>query len=769
MPQNIDKLLRNIERHVKAGETALAAEGYRHILSRFPKNKRARQGYENLSKPPQVDLDNLISFFSKGQFKKTVAFGEQLVEKFPTAPILYEVLAAACMSLENNKPAIKYYTKLLEINPKHTDAHNNLGMMYYKLGNFEYSIESYKKAVKAEPKFADAHYNLGNAYRKADKLNQAIESYTTSLEINPDDIEVQINLGEILWEYGAFDEAVDCYSKLLEISPKKTGIQEKITGILDQKNEVDRIINDYQINTDQDPKTAETLIFKGGIYEGIGCFELALKIYKQALKINPENAQAHYNIGKILNFRDDLAPAIKHLEQAIRIDPERADIHYLLSDTWKKNEKIEAAIEECKIVIGLEPDFAEAYNLLGYLKRKQGNFDAAIEHCEQAIKIKPAFYDAFNNLGITYFKIGDLNAATRNQKKAIELHPELAHYHLNLGYILAASFKFDLAIKSFKKAIEIDPENQLAHWNEALSYLTKEDFQNGWNSYHYRWTALPDMANRYLQTSKPMWKPNKRERVLLWAEQGIGDEVMFGSIIMDLHALCSKLIITIDERLIPIFERSLPDDIDFRSKDIAIPEEEYDSHLPLGDLPLFFRKNIKDFKPASTSWLYENSEQSNRLRRKLNEDGTKTLVGISWHSSRERPGTMHKVISLSKLAKKLHGPKIKLINLQYGDVSQEIDSLKNNTGIEIIRIPEIDNKNDINGLVDLIMACDRIVSISNVTVHLAGALGKKTDMLLPFSADWRWGSRTDTTHWYASLRLNRQAKSYDWDTVLEKL
>ena len=272
-----------------------------------------------------------------------------------------------------------------------------------------------------------------------------------------------------------------------------------------------------------------------------------------------------------------------------------------------------------------------------------------------------------------------------------------------------------------------------------------------------------------LESNRPRWTPSDNNRVLLWAEQGIGDEIMFASIIQDLHAACSKLIVKIDKRLIPLFKRSFPDDIDFRPRNEVVSEAEYDAHIPMGSMPKYFRQTADSFKPTSKGWLSACDAKANRLRKTLLSDGSETLIGISWHSTMPRSGAEVKVMTLTQLAKKLHAPKVKLINLQYGDVDSELDCLWKEHGIEVVKVPEIDNKADIDGLASLIMACDKVVSISNVTIHLAGALGKEAQVLLAYLPDWRWGSQPNNSYWYRSVLRYRQTKAGDWDNVLKKL
>jgi ADP-heptose:LPS heptosyltransferase len=252
----------------------------------------------------------------------------------------------------------------------------------------------------------------------------------------------------------------------------------------------------------------------------------------------------------------------------------------------------------------------------------------------------------------------------------------------------------------------------------------------------------------------------------LWPEQGIGDEIMFSSIIPDLQAQCSKLIVQADKRLIPIFKRSFSENIDFWPSNKVVPETEYDAHIPIGSLPLQFRQTTDSFKSISKGWLSACNAKVSSLRKKLLADGIETVIGISWHSTNPKIGARYKLISLTQLAEKLDKSTIKLVNLQYGEVNDELDKLSQETGIKVYQVPEIDNKNDLDGLASLIMACDKVVSISNVTIHLAGALGKEAHVLLAPSGDWRWGKNPDRSHWYDSVHLHRQTKINDWMHVL---
>ena len=146
-----------------------------------------------------------------------------------------------------------------------------------------------------------------------------------------------------------------------------------------------------------------------------------------------------------------------------------------------------------------------------------------------------------------------------------------------------------------------------------------------------------------------------------------------------------------------------------------------------------------------------------------------TLIGISWLTTSSASNSINRNIALPALAQALSSPKTQLVCLQYGDVSDEIDRLEKEFDIKIIQVSEIDNKKDIDGLASLIMACDKVVSVANATIHLAGALGADTKALLPFSARWVWGTNQLSSCWYTSVTLCRQNKIGDWSSLLKSL
>jgi len=272
-----------------------------------------------------------------------------------------------------------------------------------------------------------------------------------------------------------------------------------------------------------------------------------------------------------------------------------------------------------------------------------------------------------------------------------------------------------------------------------------------------------------LVTSKPLWGGERDQIVFVWAEQGIGDEIMFFSLIPELYSASSKLIVQCDQRLIPLFQRSFPKDIIYESRRSAVTEDLYDFHTPIGSLARIFRTSLESFRKTSDGYLRHDGVKTTQLRQKLLSGEAETLIGVNWKTASPLLHACERNIALHEIAEVLNSPKVQLVCLQYGDVSDEIDFLKEEFGINVLQVSEIDNRNDIDDLASLIMACDKIVSTTNATVHLAGSLGADVRVLLPFSARWIWGTHKSPRTWYNSITQYRQHLAGDWSGALQIL
>ena len=302
--------------------------------------------------------------------------------------------------------------------------------------------------------------------------------------------------------------------------------------------------------------------------------------------------------------------------------------------------------------------------------------------------------------------------------------------------------------------------------NVGITYLTLGKFKEGWEKYEYRWQVDPGDKVVWPLKDKPLWDGKIKSKVLLWREQGIGDDIIFLGLAPEAYeAAGESMSILIDPRLIPICERSMPG-IEFlpATKGSAL-EDSFDYQLPMGSLPRLFRTSEEDFKRTKKSYLKADMEKVENLRRDLGVE-RKSVIGISWKSFKSL-NTSKKSMDLNQFGRIFKACNAVLLNLQYGDVDEEIREFKKNTGIEVLQCSSINLKEDLDGLAALIELCDLVVSTSSVTIHMAGALGKDSWVLLPFAANFWWLIERTDSLWYPTVRLYRQKSLQDWSEVLK--
>ena len=295
----------------------------------------------------------------------------------------------------------------------------------------------------------------------------------------------------------------------------------------------------------------------------------------------------------------------------------------------------------------------------------------------------------------------------------------------------------------------------------AYSLLTIQIYKEGWSNYEYRWKVSPLVNAIWPIKGKDIWHGEKDKDVVLWREQGIGDDILFLGLTPEARDRTKRLRVYVDTRLVVLCERSIKGVEFFPYKSVI--EDVMECHLPMGSLPSLFRQTADDFKSTKKGYLKADPERVSAIRTELGLEGKK-VIGISWKSIKSL-NTLKKSLTLLEFGKIFEGLDVTLINLQYGDVDKEIREFEEETGIKIVQCGSVDNREDLDGLAAMIEVCDLVVSTSNVTIHLAGALGKNTWVLLPFVTNFWWLRDRDDSVWYPSLKIYRQKKFQDWNSL----
>lgn len=355
-------------------------------------------------------------------------------------------------------------------------------------------------------------------------------------------------------------------------------------------------------------------------------------------------------------------------------------------------------------------------------------------------------------------------------EKALAINPDYVEVHNNMGVALRKLEDFDNAGACYRHAIALNPDYAQARLNLSHLQLLMDDYENGWKGYHWRW-KVDEFTSPNRTLERPLWQgePIDGKRLLVWPEQGIGDEVLFAGMIPDLIERGAEIVLESDKRLTPLFSRSFPSVTCIARDDPASQDSlpgEIDFHIPLGGLGRYLRPALDDF-PEPKPYLVAAQEQKSLLRSRYQASDQGPLIGIAWRSGSPNEGEQRS-LTLADLLPLLKNPSATFIDLQYGGTGEERLAFTKETGIEIIHDDKIDQKADLDAFVAQIAALDMVLSIDNSTVLIAGALGIPTWVLLPTVPYWSWGLEREDSPWFDSLRLFRQKQRGEWGSVIKR-
>ena len=493
----------------------------------------------------------------------------------------------------------------------------------------------------------------------------------------------------------------------------------------------------------------------------------ANKEVKNLTKKYPSSDVLHNISGLIAEKFNNFENAIYHYKSAIKIRPENVDSHFNLGNIYFQSKNYLQAISSFENCLKIDDRIAKAHNNIGlvFIERGKDYQELAINSFKKAIQIDPNFSQSYNNLSAILFKIGKYDEAIFYGKKALELNPCYAQAANNIGNACYEKGLTEKAYKYFKKSIQISPNYPDANWNLSLYYLAKGNFQRGWELFDSRWkTSI--FKGQKIEFDKPVWSPSLKSKILIWNEQGIGDEIQFSSVLNEVKKDCEQMHVVADKRLINLFNRSFSD-INFIKND-EINTINYDFQIPIASLLKFYRKNKSDFVKNQRKFILSDEYLKNEIRSLISSKSSKILCGLSWLTT--NPSNFFKRnLDIVKFFQFLPRDKFSFINLQYGISNNDLIELRNNYGIEIFNFSQINLFQNIDAQAALIDACDVVVSIANSVAHLSSSLNKNTKVILPKVCDWRWGLNGEKSFWYKNTKLYRQKDLSDWDYVYKKI
>ncbi len=508
-------------------------------------------------------------------------------------------------------------------------------------------------------------------------------------------------------------------------------------------------------------------------------------------KPNPAKAAEFYQQA-LAAFQAQRSPDAEALaRQALLQDPDHADSLELLGAIYAAREERAFSLPFFERAVKLAPHMAQFHYNLGVIHHELNRFPQAMRSYHQALRLQPEHNAALSNYGDLLRRHDQLEAAREHLERLLRLEPDAKGLPLKLALTYFGLKDYEKADKWFVEALKDPKEPAVVHWEYAHYLLLKKRFKEGWASYEWRAECSKFNSVYHFPHPQPRWNGEslKGKTLLIHREQGLGDEVMFGSIIEEAIRDADRVVLVAAPEMVRLWQASLPAKVHVYPYWGALPPDwnqpglpawykdyQIDYQIAIGRLAHLFRPTLESFGKPRT-YIKVSDDLAAEWKAKVDaipNVAGKKKVGVMWGAN---PAAFHYDASRRALRKSVPLHELEpLASTAPGMKGIQLVSLANNVhGSQAGSLNALDLIDFSEDLIDLaetaalMQNLDLIITIDTSLAHLAGALGLKVWMPLCWDADWRWGEEDETSYWYQDVRLFRQSTAGDWKPVIKQI
>lgn len=681
-------------------------------------------------------------------------------------------LLASLESLSGNKGrAIDLFEMALKLDSGNASVYLNFGNALNDVGRHADAVNAFKRSLTIKPNEPSVLNNLGIALNQLGQHDSALQTYQQTLVLAPDYPQALLGHGITLGFLERYEEALESFNRAASLSPELVDAHYQ-AGVAHLKlNQPKQALDAFSKTIRLRPDHLLAHCNQGIALTRLGWSEEALKSYSKAVAIKPEFPMALNNQGVALNDLKRFGEALPCYQRAIAADPNYLEAHYNMGISLHELKRYEEALTAFKAAIDLGPNYFKAFHNMGASLKELKRYDEALQCLNQALSINPEYAESHVNRGEVFNEMDRPDEAMFEYEAALKINPESSSALIGRGLLFADLRENSKAMNDLNRALELDTNSPKARFNRGLLNLRLGHFREGFTDCRARW-ELDEFREQVLRTTIPSLAPDDRGgKVLLWAEQGLGDEILHYSLLPKLLERGHQITLMADKRLHETLRRSFPpmELVDRRMINLGMDlVGAHDRQAPLGDLGCILGVTQPSVDVA-LSYFAVNEARKLAFSSQLRAGHQDLVCGLAWKSQNKKIGG-RKNLTLNDFLPILQTAGVKFVNLQYGNVEEEINETNRALNAPIHTIADLDRFNDIEGMLALIKACDVVITTSNVTAHLAGSIGKKALILVPYSKGrlWYWHQNDGPSAWYPTLELTSQDRLESWSHPLGK-
>ncbi len=631
----------------------------------------------------------------------------------PRNPEALAGMSLVALASRQNEAAVKMATAAVAIQPDMGAAWVALGQALKSDRRSDEAEHAYRQAIRLDGMSPLARLGLGELHIAAGRGEQAAFEFEMALRRHPALVAAHLGLGNALALQGRSEEALQSYEHALALRPRLPEAEYAAGFALARLGRAQEAELRYRRALTQRPDFAAVWVSLGCLLREQGrqassdlWAEAALR---HAVTLRPDMIAGWINLAILERERRNPAATEAHLRKAFALNPGQVETLVAWCQFRASERDLAGAWAWLRWALAREPANAEAVNMQGILFHLEGRFTQAVEAFQRAQAL------------------GSSSACS------------------NRGNSLLDMDRMEEALRAHEQAVEADPTHPGALYNLALTRLRLGDWARGWRDYEARW-RFREVHRKPSVFSQPRWQGETLDgqRVLLHAEQGLGDTLQFCRYASLVAARGGRVILQVQEpaerlvRSLACVGAGLA-----QTAPMGAEPPEFDLECPLMSLPAVFQTTVE-----TVPWLgsYLGADPSAALERRMQfPDAAPGLrVGLAWAGNSRYKADRQRSTQAATLLPLLRMPGFTWISLQKGEAAEQLAALPG----DVLVWDGSSRDRDLADTAALVATLDLVITTDTCIAHLAGAMGKPVWILLPHLADWRWMQQRETTPWY---------------------